>query len=132
MGGSGEAGRDPDPGKAPGGSDDPKPDLRFGSLEDFDVQVDRELVGDGHHLARGDSTRYLGLHFRSVGVSKPREKLAPEERPRGDATSVVGDPATGADPSLSQPAASSAVAGGSETTSWVARFAGACRRLTRM
>lgn len=65
-------------------SETSKPDLRFGSLQDFDVQVDRNLIGDGHHLIRGDGVKYLGINFRSVGVPKEREKLAPLETSQVD------------------------------------------------
>ena len=75
--------------------DGAKPDLRFSSIEEKGVRIDRNLDGSGH-LARGDKTKMSVLNFSSrhqvrterdpdfefrPGPAKPEPAVAPDPVP---------------------------------------------------
>ena len=53
-------------------------DLRTGAHADLGVSVERDLTGSGR-LARGGSTRFSSLRFRSVGLPAPAEEAETAE-----------------------------------------------------
>ena len=68
-----EAGKDR--GAGSGAGPEQKPDLRFTSIEQGGVRVDRDLSGSGH-LSRGSRTNMSNMRF-SVRA-QPRDELDPE------------------------------------------------------
>ena len=91
---------------ASGDSRPPRTDLRFGQLSENGVRISRQLDGEGHHLARGDRTRNLGISFRLQAQPRERSKLAPIDRP---AEAPVPAASTAHEPAAPQPPLAAAV-----------------------
>lgn len=73
-----DSGKSTTPGSPPNGeAGGQAPDVRFGKISQRGVDVSRKLTGEGHHLARGDRTNYLGIGFRVTAQPREHEKLAP-------------------------------------------------------
>ena len=80
-------------------TEDPvKPDLRFSSIEDKGVRVDRSLDGSGH-LARGDKTKMSVLNFSS------RHQARTERDPDFEFRPAPAKPAESTDLSVPEPVA---------------------------
>ena len=97
--------------------DSTKRDLRFSSVEEKGVRIDRNLDGSGH-LARGDKTKMSMLNFSS------RHQARTERDPDFEFRPAPAKPAPPAEPAAPPVAPAPAVASEPETGSMVDKIKG--------